>query len=150
MSPKTQKSEHEEYLEEELARMQRDQSQQADREYLEREKKRKERQAEADSEYRTAESWPEAFQKQAALCRREVERFPDDSDKYFLKTAEANTAALKIWMEVAGKRQAEIDAIWTAIREEVASRLEAESPDPEYRQVAAVIRDDCLEGYLDW
>lgn len=123
-----------------------------------RERRRREDQEQWSYEARSASNWPEAFSKQATLCWREHNRYPDQNtkatgdpfDDYFKFLAQANEKALEIWREVEERRQAEIDAIWEAIRNEVADKLASSTDRPEYRQTAEAIREDQLAGYLDW
>lgn len=155
------RTDRERYLEDELER----EREQSRREDERREKEREERRNELHERWayedRQAGTWAEAFQKQASLCWREHNQYPEDFDfpdnKYFKYMAEANEKALEIWREVSASKQAELDAlqkqieaVWEAVRNEVADKLEAADEHKEYRYVASAIRDDGLDGYLDW
>ena len=158
---KDERTDHERYLEEELER----EREQSRREH-ERQREEREQRLEAWREQsyyaeRQADSWPEAFQKQASLCWREFNSWPGDvpgvEDSYFEKMAQANEKALEIWREVSASKQAELDslqkqieAVWDAVRNEVADKLIAASDHSTYIATAEAIRDDQLGGYLDW
>lgn len=153
---KDERTDRERYLEDELER----EREQARRDDDRREEERKRRQSEFQEmrryEERQADSWPEAFQKQANLCWREHHNFPDD-DPFFEKNAQANEKALELWRAVAtGKRaqldelQKQIDAVWDEVRNEVADRLIEADDHFVYKSTAEAIRDDQLSGYLDW
>lgn len=152
------KTDRERFLEDELERERQSAREAEEREYEARERSRKERRAEYEQEQRSASSWPEALQKQAWLCQREINQYDtpemkgyfEPEDGYFANLVKANEAALKIWHKIAAARQAEIDAIWNSIRNQVADELEAESDRSEYKQTAQALRDDELENYLDW
>lgn len=152
------RTERERELEDELER-ERDAARERDRREDEaREERRREFRERMDYEERQADTWPEAFQKQANLCWREHNRYPDDlDDGYFEQTAKANEKALELWMEVSKSKEMElealrhqIDAVYDAIRNEVADKLAASSERREFEMVASVIRDNELAGYLDW
>jgi hypothetical protein len=158
MYSKDDRTDRERYLEDELER-ERDAALERDRiEDERREARQREREESWRWEERHAESWPEAFQKQAALCWREHNMFPEqnDDDTFFKDSAEANEKALEIWREVEASKQEklkelqrQIDAVQDEIRNEVADKLEAVSNAIAYRGTAQSIRDDDL-NYLDW
>lgn len=162
---KDDRTDRERYLERELE----DAREAENRRYEQEERRREERQREREEmwryEERQADSWPEAFQKQANLCWREHRQFPDQNseatgdplDDYFKNMAQANEKALEIWREVEASKQArieelqkQIDAIQDEIRNETADKLEAVSELTEYANTAQSIRDDVLYNYLDW
>ena len=157
---KDDRTERERYLEDELERERKAARERDDREYEAREQRRREFAERMDYEERRADSWVEAFQKQANLCWREHNQYPPDdgdNDRFFERTALANESALAIWKEVSAGKQAEIEelqkrieAVQDAIRIEVADRLVASSEFKEFKYVASAIRDDELHGYLDW
>lgn len=152
------RTDRERYLEDELER-ERDAACEHDRREVEaREQRSREKQEQWRYEERHADSWPEAFQKQANLCWREQNQFPDD-DPYFKEIALANEKALEIWCEVSASvsKQAEleelqkkIDAVWDTVRLEVADKLIESNDRKEWQSVASAIREDKLAGYLDW
>ncbi len=152
-------------LENELEDVRRADEERREREDRAREERRREQEEQWRYEERQADSWPEAFSKQARLCWREHNAFPEQNsaitgdpfDDYFKNTAQANEKALEIWREVEASRQPQIDelqkqiaAIQASIRLEVADKLEAISDRHEYKGTAQLIRDDELERYLDW
>jgi hypothetical protein len=150
------RTEREKQLEWELERAREDEERRQERAKLEREEKRREREEMWRYEERQADSWEEAFRKQARLCWREHNKYPEEND-YFEFTARANEKALEIWREVSEGKKAELDAlqqqieaVWDAVRNEVADKLVAADERNEYRYVASAIRDDELAGYLDW
>lgn len=152
-----ERTDHERYLEDELEREREDRRREEERQEEQREQRKKEREEQWRYEERRADSWPEAFQKQAYLCWREQNQFPDDTDKYFERSAQANEKALEIWKEVAASRQAQLDelqkqieVVWDSIRNEVADRLIAVNDCNEYAGTANAIRENALKGYLDW
>lgn len=158
------RTERERYLEDELER-ERDAQRERDRiEDERRETNRRERAEMREWDARHADNWPEAFQKQAWLCWREHNMFPEDftdangnsPDNYFKITAEANEKALEIWREVEASKQEkikelqrQIDAVQDEIRNETADKLEAFSDTLEYKGTAQPIRDDDLD-FLNW
>ena len=152
------RTDHERYLEDELQREREATRQSQEREDEAREQRRQEWREQAEYERRQASSWPEAFQKQASLCWREHNQYPEEEgDDFFSVLAQANEKALEIWREVAASKAIELDelqrqigAVWSVVRGEVADRLEAASDRVEYRSTANVIRKDQLAGYLDW
>jgi hypothetical protein len=157
---KDDRTDRERYLEDELER-EREQSRLEDeRREKEREERRKELHQQWAYEERQAGTWAEAFQKQANLCWREHNQYPEEEaedDQFFKYTALANEKALELWHEVSANKQAELDAlqkqieaVWEAVRNEVADKLEAADEHKEYRYVASAIRDDELDGYLNW
>ena len=154
---KDERTDRERYLEDELER-ERDAAREHDRREDEaREQRRKEQQEQWAYQDRQANNWPEAFAKQARLCWREHNQFPDDEDDFFEKLAQANEKALEIWRAVAASKQTELDelkkkieAVWDSVRNEVADQLAQESDNSAYKNTAEVIRDDQLSGYLDW
>ena len=159
---KDTRTDHERYLEEELER-ERESQRERDRIEDERRKDRQREFAEARRyEERQADNWPEAFQKQANLCWREHNLFPEEEnteefDLYFKHLAQANEKALEIWREVAASKkskldelQKQIEAVWDEVRNEVADNLIAVNDRLEYKSTAEAIRDDQLSGYLDW
>lgn len=158
---KDNRTDHERYLEDELEH----EREQSRREQERKEEARQQRQEEyrerREREARSANSWPEAFEKQASLCWREFNSWPNDvagvEDSYFEKLAQANEKALEIWREVSASKQAELDelqkqieAVWDAVRNEVADKLIAANDHSTYKATAEAIRDDQLDGYLDW
>ena len=157
---KDNRTDRERYLEDELEREREARLERDRRDDEAREKLRKEHQEQWRSSYRQADSWPEAFQKQANLTWREHNQYPpdpDDVDRFFEQTALANEKALEIWHQVSTSKQAkleelqkQIDAVWDAVRNEVADELIKSSDRKEYLYVASAIRDDELAGYLDW
>jgi hypothetical protein len=155
---KDDRTDRERYLEEELERTRYEEEKRQERADREREERRRELQEQWRYEERQADSWPEAFQKQAMLCWREHNQYPDDlNDHFFEYSAQANEKALEIWKEVSISKQGELDmlqkqieAVRDAIRNEVADKLIASSEHKEYRGVAEAIRDDALANYLDW
>jgi len=129
----------------ELRRLQNENDQYRDREerrWREEEKRReepaKEIREEIESRYRSARTWREALEKQVFLYRREANQYPliDEATGLddFAVSAEACTRACQIWDELAGIKQAEIEALEAklealrdSIRIEVAQRLRAET-----------------------
>jgi hypothetical protein len=158
-SYKDDRTEREKQLEWELER-ERDEQRERDRiEDERREANRREREEMWRYDERHADSWPEAFQKQARLCWREHNAFPEqnEEDDYFEKTAQANEKALELWREVSASKKSKIDelqkqieAVQDEIRNEVADKLEAISNHYSYTGTAQQIRDDDLDRYLDW
>jgi ABC-type taurine transport system substrate-binding protein len=156
---KDERTDRERYLEDELEH-ERDAARERDRREDEARKQRRKEQQEAWAyQDRQADSWPEAFQKQARLCWREHNQFPEDIDDhdYFKETAQANEKALEIWRAVAASKKAELDelqkkieAVWDSVRNEVADQLAQEGDHFTYKSTAETIRDDQLSGYLDW
>ncbi len=159
------KTERERQLESELEDVRRADEARQEREERAREERRREREEQRYYDARAASNWPEAFRKQAALCWKEHNAFPEQSsevtgdpdDDYFKDTAEANEKALEIWQEVSDSKQAQldelqkqIDAVWESVRIEVADRLDAVSDKAGYRGTAQQIRDDDLGNYLNW
>jgi len=162
---KDERTDRERSLEEELER---EREVTRDRERMEderRDSQRREREEMRRYEERQADSWPEAFQKQARLYWKEHNAFPaqtseatgDPLDDLFKNMAQANEKALEIWNEVSASKQAQIDdlrkqieAVQDSVRTEVADKLEAASENLEYKSVAQLIRDDELGNYLDW
>lgn len=158
-------TQRERYLEEELER-ERDAQRERDRiEDERREARQREREEMWRYEERQADSWPEAFQKQAHLCWREHNAYPDANtdttgdplDDYFKNMAQANEKALKIWRDVEYSKQEKIkelqrqlEAVQDEIRNETADQLEAVSDKMEYKNTAQCIRDGELHSYLDW
>lgn len=159
---KDNRTDRERYLEDELERERESQRERDRIEDERREQSRREREEMRQYEERQADSWPEAFQKQARLCWREHNLFPEDEnmdefDHYFKYMAQANEKALEIWLEVeAGKKaqitelQKQIEAVRDSIRDEVADKLIAVNDGAAYQQTAEAIRADDLERYLDW
>jgi len=155
---KDERTDNERYLQEELERERESQRERDRIEEERREARRKEFQEMRRYEERQADSWPEAFQKQAMLCWREYNQYPDpDDDPFFKKNAEANEKALELWHAVATSKRAQldelqkqIDAVWDAVRNEVADQLEQADDHYVYKSTAEAIRDDQLSGYLDW
>lgn len=158
---KDDRTERERYLEDELEREREAMRERDQREEKAREERRKEARERYEYDFRQADSWPEAFQKQATLCWREHNQFPpeseDDIEHFFERSALANEKALEIWREVSASKEAEleelqkqIDAVHESIRMEVADRLEQAAEWSEFKQTASAIRDDQLAGYLDW
>jgi hypothetical protein len=155
---KDTRTDQERYLADELER-ERAASRERDRLEEERRQARQSEFSEAQRyEERQADSWPEAFQKQARLCWREQNRFPDpDDDPFFKKNAQANEKALELWRAVATSKrdrldelQRQIDAVWDEVRNEVADQLIQADEHFVYKSTAEAIRDDQLSGYLDW
>src|SRR4030067_1959715 len=104
---KDERTDRERYLEDELER-ERDAAREHDRREDEaREQRRKEQQEQWAYQARQANNWPEAFAKQARLCWREHNQFPDDEDDFFEKLAQANEKALEIWRGGAGRKKNE-------------------------------------------
>lgn len=158
-SYRDERTKREKQLEWELEQARADEERRQERAEYEREERRREREEQRHYQERQADSWPEAFAKQARLCWREHNAFPEqnEEDDYFEKTAQANEKALELWREVSASKQAQIDelqkqieAVHDAIRNEVADKLEAISDHIGYRGTAQSIRDDSLGLYLDW
>lgn len=163
-------TEREEYLARELERERDERREQEEREYQKRETQRKERGEESHQRHedwmRSASDWPEALAKQARLCRREVTNeiamdkkfgLEAEPDEYFQQSANANEKALEIWQEVTAEKQSQIEelerhieAVWDSVRGEVADKLRAVSSHTAWVGVAEAIRNDSLDGYLDW
>jgi hypothetical protein len=153
---KDTRSDNERYLEGELEESRAKIDAMYRRQEDEREQRRRASDEESEWNYRHPNTWPQAFQNQAVLCRREHNQFPD-GDPYFKNTADANEKALEIWKRISASKQThldelqkQIDAVWESVRLEVANELERSSDLNEYKQVANVIRDDQLNGYCDW
>jgi len=153
------RTEREKQLEWELERARDDERRRQEREEQAREERRREQKERWEYEDRQADSWTEAFQKQARLCWREHNNFSDipDIDDYFKQVAEANEKALEIWKEVSSRRQSELDEIqkqiesyWESVRHEVAEQVEKSGEHYSYKNLAESVRDDALGGYLDW
>lgn len=158
---KDEQTDRERYLENELEREREQRRREHQRLQEEIEQRRMEWREKSYYEERQADSWPEAFQKQASLCWREFNSWPGDvpgvEDSYFEKLAQANEKALEIWREVSASKQDELDelqkrieAVWDAVRNEVADKLIATNDHFTYVSTAETIRDDQLAGYLDW
>jgi hypothetical protein len=152
-----QRTDKEKQLEYELEEARRDAERVREQQEQERKARREEYLERARQYDREANNWPVAFQKQANLCWREHNQFPDDGDHFFKDSAEANEKALEFWREVAASKQAQLDelqkqieAVWESIRLEVADKVNAVSDRTGYRATAQAIRDDSLDGYLDW
>jgi hypothetical protein len=153
---KDTRTDRERYLEDELEREHEATRERDRREEKACEQRRSDMQEQWRYEERQADDWPVAFQKQAYLCWREHNQFPDD-DPFFKETALANEKALEIWRDVSASKQAEleelqkrIDAVWDAIRLEVAGKLIESNDRKEWQYVASALRDNELAGYLDW
>lgn len=122
--------------------------------------KKKDRQEYLYNEYRTAETWPEALQKQASLMAREANWEAGENFKrgtYFYDSVKACERGLEIWREVEDAKQAKIkelqrqlEATRDEIRFEVAQQLASESDKVGWQGVASSIEEDTLEGWLDW
>ncbi|MHC4687966.1 MAG: hypothetical protein ACYTEW_27240 [Planctomycetota bacterium] len=147
-----------EYLEYELERYkeeERDRQEQAEQSRRRREQRRRE---EWQYEQRTAQTWPEALQKQAWLFGAEVDEFDALNDNYFADGADACKRALEIWSEVAASKaeaiaelEQQILAIKESVRLEVAAKLEAEAGDrPGWKGAAQTIKDTDETGLTDW
>ncbi len=162
---KDERTDRERHLEDELEDARRVEEERQEREERAREERHREWKEQRRYEERQADSWPEAFQKQASLCWREHRAFPeqdsevtgDPEDDYFKDAAQANEKALELWREIsAGKQsqldelQKQVDAVWESVRLEVADKLEAMSNKTGYLSTAQALRDDTLGGYLDW
>jgi len=157
---KDDRTDRERYLEDELECECQERVREHERRDQEREERRRELAAQWSYEERRADTWTEVFQKQANLCWREHNQYPpdpDDNDRFFENTALANEKALEIWREVSKSKQVELDtlqkqieAVWDAVRNEVADKLIAADERKEFKYVASAIRDDQLAGYLDW
>jgi hypothetical protein len=150
------KTDHERYLENEIERLEEEHRRDWDRQEKQREQRHQELEEQWESNARTADSWPEAFQKQSALCWREHNTFPEPDD-YFEEAARANEKALEIWNTIVNNRkeeldklQKQLDAYWDSVRSEVADELEKCSDRSEYKTTARVIRDNSLSEYLNW
>lgn len=148
-----ERTENEKYLESELERERYERQEKQERDERERQARAKEEKEQREYDYRHPDNWPEAFRRQASLCWREHNLFPDqnaEGDDYFKVSAEASEAALKIWQEVYAEKQKLIEEINNSIRSEVADRLTALNTRSEYRATAQSIRDDALDSFCDW
>lgn len=148
--------EEKEYLEQRLDEVHRTNEEREQRSRDEREQRRSEWKQEWDRNYRTATTWPEALSKQAALSQRET--WDEDETGFFTQTVAACNKALEIWPGIAGKRQAEIEAlraqlafIQLEIQCEVADELARTNQTPGWNQVALALREDTdLNAWLNW
>ena len=154
---KDTRTDRERYLEDELERERDQQRREDDRREQERKARAETSSQEWEYEYRQASNWPEALEKQKCLCANEAGDGDESVGNYFGNTVAACEKAIELWPSVAASKQAEIDelekkiaAIRDSIRIEVAEKLIASDPRREFAQLAAQIRDDLLEGFLDW
>lgn len=116
----------------------------------------------AEWNMRQAETWPEALEKQAALCAREaIHENPDDefnNDMFFTDSTKACKRGLAIWNEIAATKQDKIaelqrqlEAIQDEIRLETAQRLATEGDSQGWNQVVHALKDnDDLSNWLNW
>jgi hypothetical protein len=160
----TNKTDHEIYLERELDDMRVAEERRTRQDEENRKQRQQERKAAWDREYRTARNWPDALQKQAHLCRQEVSRglaedkkfgLTPEPDEFFSDMAVANDAAFEIWKSITTSKEEEfaqlnkaISDFWDRVRNEVADQLIARND--KWKRTAEAIRDDQLDGYLDW
>jgi hypothetical protein len=158
-SHRNNQTDREKYLEDQLEDELRRSQEEDERRRKADETRRHERLEYMREQERYAESWPEAFSKQARLCWREHNQFPEqmESDDYFKVAAEANEKALEIWTQVEAGKKAEFEAmekqikdLWDLVRTETADQLEAASDRKEYADTAEQIRKGDLNSYLDW
>lgn len=133
----------------------------------EREQYREEMRERFEIERTTADSWPEAFQKQLANIAREKQATmfgqplysdPDsEEDRWVYDWEKGVEKAQEIWREEARTLAPLLD--WldqarelfeAALRERVAARLEAELSASEQAGVVEAIRDNDPEHWLSW
>lgn len=161
------KSDRERWLEQDLesARQQLEDSRRQEEEA--RKARMQEYRERAEKERRTAETWPEALQKQEYLFRQEVgyqrkfEREYDlehEYDDYFEPGADACAKALEYWKEEAEKVQDEIEALEqkitelrTGIAHKVADRLDEHKDMPDgWYHTAGSLREYTEDNLGDW
>lgn len=156
-----QKSPDVQYLEDELER-EREASRRRDEE---EEKSREERQRERNEQYeweaRTAETWPEALQKQIRLMSKEANWESGnnfESGRFFTDSIKGCRRALEIWKEKDKDASAEIEKLEKQVegikrdfRAKVASQLLSEFKNSGCRGVAQSIMDyDDPDDWLNW
>ena len=162
---KDDRTEREKHLERELEDEREALENERRRNQQELESRRQEQRARWAEAEREADTWPEAFEKQARLCWHEHNSFPEQTaeitgdplDDYFKVMAQANELALVIWRKVEASKQEklkelqrQIEAVQDEIRNETANQLEAVSDRMEYKNTADSIREDNLFQYLNW
>ncbi len=148
------------YLEDQLEQYKEAERQRNEEAAEKRAQQEKERQQYLYAEYRTAETWPEALQKQASLMAREANYEAGENFRpgtYFTDSVEACERGLEIWREVEETKQAQtkelqrqLEAARDEIRFAVARQLASESDKIGWQGVASSIEEDTLEGWLDW
>jgi hypothetical protein len=128
-----------------------------DEERQTREQRKREREEAYEERLRTASSWYEALQKQVILMRREARLF-DDGDTYFSNGANACQRAMDIWREEEERAKEQIEelekriaAIKDDIKITVGKRLETESDEDGWQEVARVLKEESdPEWWLNW
>ena len=158
------RTERERQLENDIDDLREQQRRDEDRRYQEKEDHRRERQQQYEQSYRNANDWPEALQKQAGLCQREVFESEGEEDfigsscnAFWVNTVEACNKAQEIWRVVETRKQSEIELLEKqlaklrdSIRLETADKLEASDPRNEFASVAGSLRDDDIYNFLNW
>ena len=161
------RTDHERYLEDELARHQEaDERRQREEDERREERRRDFRERLWEAEH-SADSWPEALRKQIHLCNREVANCaeelhgePDEMvagiNSFFANSAKAAHDALELWHTVEAGKQAEIEALEAAleslrdsIRLEVADKLDAHGGS-EWASTAAALRESSPSEFINW
>lgn len=159
-----ERTDNERYLEQQLedARRQLEDSRRQEKEA--REARMQEYRRMSEENQRTAETWPEALQKQEYLFRREANfdvGDPDYVDEYFAPGADACAKALEYWKEESENVADEIEALEQKIIElrasiahKVADRLDShEGMLDGWYHVAGSLREydeDNLDSWLYW
>lgn len=154
-----------EYLEYEIERLLDEQRRQREDAERDRQEQRRYWQEQDNYDRHYASSWPEALQKQEALCRNEAtlwwrnkSNFEEwDGDDFFGSSADACQRALEIWKEVEASKQPQIkalerqiEAINDDIRSQVADKLETENDTKQsgWRNVVKALREN--EDFNEW
>ena len=160
---KDTRTDHERYLEDELARHQAADERRQREEDERREERRRDLHERIQEAERSADTWPEALRKQVHLCNREVAAGeedlrgqPDEIDSFFANSAKAAEDALALWAKVEDSKQDEIDAAEQAlealrdsIRLEVADKLDAHGGS-EWASTAAALRESSPAEFINW
>lgn len=129
-------TERERYLDSELERTREElrslEAKHQEREEAERRRRREEMEQRIAEDERTAETWPEALQKQICLSEREITGDDEQCDRFFRESASACRKALEFWREVEAAQaprikalEEQIAALRDSIRLEVAAKLES-------------------------
>lgn len=161
MSRTDDRTDRERYLEDELENIRYQEQQRQEREYQEREERRRQWQRETEERHRQADTWHEALQKQAYLCRREANIYPDDEvNDFFVGSADACDFALEIWPQheaavAAEIRQLEdrIAHLRDSVRFTVAAAVAERSQDcAGWEDVASTLADPDadIDNWLNW
>jgi len=150
------------YLQDEIDRYQRAESEQQERAERARRERRRELEETIRLAERQAEDWPEALRKGAYLFEREAEPMNNEERNtiiiFFEHSARACRRALEIWSAVEQEQEAEIAVLEArlaelrdAIRLETARRLrQSESSSTEIDQIARALETMTPEEFLEW